>query len=148
MTILDRILETKRVELGESRKLRPLDEVAAAAEQLAAAGILVSLFIDPEVEQIQAAALPGVDMIELNTALYAEGKAGELARLKEAALASMAVGLEVAAGHGLTHHNLPPLVAHVPEIIEYNIGHSLIGRAVFVGLDRAVRDLVEIIRER
>ena len=61
---------------------------------------------------------------------------------------SVSTGLEVAAGHGLTHHNLPALVAHVPEIIEYNIGHSLVGRAVFVGLDRAVRDLVEIIRAR
>ncbi|HNC97373.1 MAG TPA: pyridoxine 5'-phosphate synthase, partial [Myxococcota bacterium] len=56
------------------------------------------------------------------------------------------LGLELAAGHGLTHHNLPDLVAAVPSIVEYNIGHSIIGRAVFVGLDRAVRDLLDLIR--
>jgi pyridoxine 5-phosphate synthase len=126
-------------------------EVAAAAEALASAGILVSLFVDPDVDQISASGLPGVDMIEINTASFAEAShsiGDELARLKVASLAAQSTGLEVAAGHGLTHHNLPALVAHVPEIIEYNIGHSLIGRAVFVGLDRAVRDLVEIIRAR
>jgi pyridoxine 5-phosphate synthase len=58
----------------------------------------------------------------------------------------MALGLEVAAGHGLTHHNLPALVEHVPEIVEYNIGHSLVSRSIFVGLDTAVRDLVQIIQ--
>ena len=56
------------------------------------------------------------------------------------------MGLEVAAGHGLTHHNLPLLVASAPEIVEYNIGHSIVSRAVFVGLDTAVRDLISIIR--
>ena len=56
------------------------------------------------------------------------------------------LGFEVAAGHGLTHHNLPPLVSAVPEIIEYNIGHSIIARSIFVGLDRAVQDIVALIR--
>jgi pyridoxine 5-phosphate synthase len=106
----------------------------------------VSLFIDPDPSQVAASAIPGVDMIELNTARYAEAGAAELERLAAATHLALDLGLEVAAGHGLTHHNLPALVHHIPEIVEYNIGHSLIGRAIFVGLDTAVRDLVEIIR--
>jgi len=85
-------------------------------------------------------------MIELNTARYAEHDPQDLDRLKAAAQQAESLGLEVAAGHGLTHHNLPALVSRVPEIVEYNIGHSLVGRAIFVGIDRAVSDLLEIIR--
>ena len=108
--------------------------------------IFVSLFIDPDEAQILASQIPGVDMIELNTARYCEGYEGELARIAKAAKIAHANNFEVAAGHGLTHHNLPRLVAFVPEIIEYNIGHSIVGRAIFVGLDRAVRDILSIIR--
>ncbi len=122
------------------------DAVASAAARLQAAGIRVSLFVDPVPDQVRASALPGVDMIELNTSVYAENDPSDLARIKAAAVLAQGLGLEVAAGHGLTHHNLPPLVAAVPEIVEYNIGHSIISRALFVGLDRAVRDLVDIIR--
>ncbi len=122
-------------------------EIRAACAELSAAGILVSLFIDPDLEQVAASALPGVDMIELNTARYAEeDPAEELKRLHAATVLGMSLGLEVAAGHGLTHLNLPALVEAVPEIVEYNIGHSLISRAVFVGLESAVRDLVVQIR--
>ncbi len=85
-------------------------------------------------------------MIELNTARYAEEGAADLKRLEDATHQAIALGLEVAAGHGLTHHNLPALVEHIPEIVEYNIGHSIVGRAIFIGLDQAVRDLVEIIQ--
>jgi pyridoxine 5-phosphate synthase len=122
-------------------------EIRAACAELSAAGILVSLFIDPDPEQVAASALPGVDMIELNTARYAEeDPAIELKRLHAATVLGMSLGIEVAAGHGLTHLNLPALVEAVPEIVEYNIGHSLISRAVFVGLESAVRDLVAQIR--
>lgn len=120
--------------------------IAAATRRLTDEGIAVSLFIDPDPAQVAASALPGVDMIELNTARYAEEGPEELGRLRAATLQAMALGLEVAAGHGLTHHNLPALVEYVPEIVEYNIGHSLIGRSIFVGLDTAVRDLVQIIQ--
>ena len=106
----------------------------------------MSLFIDPEDSQVAASELPGVDMIELNTSRYAEHDPSDLVRLRSAAQRAQEHGLEVAAGHGLTHHNLPDLVRQVPEIVEYNIGHSIVGRAIFVGLDRAVRDLLEIIR--
>ena len=122
------------------------DLIASTALQLANEGIHVSLFIDPEDEQVRASSLPGIDMIELNTSRYAEGEATDLERLRSAALLAEELGLELAAGHGLTHHNLPALVRHIPEIVEYNIGHSIIGRAVFVGLDTAVRDLLAIIR--
>ncbi len=109
-------------------------------------GIAVSLFIDPDPAQVEASAIPGVDMIELNTARYAEEGASDLDRLEAATKQAIGLGIEVAAGHGLTHHNLPALVERVPEIVEYNIGHSIISQAIFVGLDTAVRDLVEIIR--
>ena len=121
--------------------------VQAACVRLAAAGLKVSLFVDPDPAQIDASALPGVDMIELNTARYAEeGGDAELARLARATAAGRGAGLDVAAGHGLTHHNLGPLVLAAPDIVEYNIGHSVISRAIFVGLDRAVTDLLAIIR--
>jgi pyridoxine 5-phosphate synthase len=119
--------------------------IADFTAAMIAAGIRVSLFVDPTEDQIAASHLPGVDMVELNTAAYAEGGGTvELQRLSRAAIQAQALGLEVAAGHGLTHHNLPALVAAVPEIIEYNIGHSIIGRAVFTGLDQAVRDICRV----
>ena len=122
-------------------------EIRSGALELSEAGIGVSLFIDPDLEQVEISAMPGVDMIELNTARYAEDDpAVELVRLKNATDLGLGLGLEVAAGHGLTHLNLPALVEAVPEIVEYNIGHSIVSRAVFVGLDTAVRDLVTIIR--
>ena len=120
--------------------------IAHTTGRLREEGIAVSLFVDPEPEQISAACMHGVDMIELNTARYAEIGPADLDRLGAATRQAIALGLEVAAGHGLTHHNLPALVEQVPEIVEYNIGHSIVGRAIFVGLDQAVRDLVEIIR--
>ncbi len=120
--------------------------VGQAAARLVDAGIRVSAFVDPDERQVRACSEASYAAIELNTARYAEGAPGELDRLRRAALLARELGLEVAAGHGLTHHNLPALVAAVPEIIEYNIGHSIIGRAVFVGIDRAVRDILDLIR--
>lgn len=115
-----------------------------AITRLHAAGVRVSLFIDPEPAQLDAAAGWGsaVDMIELNTARYAEGHPDDLERLARACARGQALGLEVAAGHGLTHLNLRPLVQAVPDIVEYNIGHSIVSRAVFVGWETAIRDLV------
>ena len=118
------------------------DAILALHEQK----IHVSLFIDPEEAQIIASKIPNVDMIELNTARYCEGHPNEIERLKHAAKIARELGFEIAAGHGLTHHNLPPLVEAIPEIIEYNIGHSIVSRAIFVGLDQAVRDIIHIIR--
>ena len=103
----------------------------------------MALFIDPVDEVVRLSQLPGVDQIELNTAAYADepDTDHQLQRLRQATEVGWSRGLVVAAGHGLTHHNLPLLVQGVPDIVEYNIGHSLIARAIFVGLDQAVRDL-------
>jgi pyridoxine 5-phosphate synthase len=120
--------------------------VHKAVLRLRDARIGVSLFIDPEETQIRASTYEKVDMVELNTARFAEGHAGELERLREAAANAIAQKVEVAAGHGLTTHNLRALVDAVPDIVEYNIGHSIIANAVFVGLDRAVRDILELLR--
>lgn len=115
-------------------------EVAEAVAMLASADIRVSVFIDPEPDQIDAARMPGVDMVELNTAAWSEqGTLGELGRLAEAARVAEAAGFQLAAGHGLTLHNLRPLVAAAPAIEEYNIGHALIADAVFLGLETAVQ---------
>jgi len=123
-------------------------EVRGATERLAAAGIRVALFIDPIPEVVRLSAFEGIDQIELNTAAYADeaDTTHQISRLAHATTVGEEVGLVVAAGHGLTHINLPLLVANVPSIEEYNIGHSIVSRAVFVGFDRACRDLVEIIR--
>lgn len=107
--------------------------------------IAVSLFIDPILEQVEASNIPGVDMIEINTASYAEGDTQDITRIQTATERSESLGLTVAAGHGLTHLNLPLLCQEVPNIVEYNIGHSIVARAVFVGWESAVRDILDII---
>ncbi|MAA78969.1 MAG: pyridoxine 5'-phosphate synthase [Deltaproteobacteria bacterium] len=122
------------------------DLIRNVVQKISENKIYVSLFIDPDPLQINASVIKGIDMIEINTARYCEGHDEELQRIKDAAQQAQNLGFEVAAGHGLTHHNLPPLVSMVPEIIEYNIGHSIIARSIFVGLDKAVRDILAIIR--
>ena len=102
------------------------------------AGIKVSLFIAADDVQIERSRVIGGRQIELHTGEYAHGKEGELERLRTGAARAHRLGLEVAAGHGLTQDNVPSLVA-IPEIVELNIGHAVIGDAVFVGLREAVR---------
>jgi pyridoxine 5-phosphate synthase len=122
------------------------EAVAGFTAAMIGSGIHVSLFIDPDPGQIDASALPGVDMVELNTAAYSEhGTERELVRLQEACARARALGLDVAAGHGLTHHNLGALVERVPDIAEYNIGHAIIANAVFMGLEGAVRAILSIL---
>lgn len=121
-------------------------EVVEFVKRLSGAGILVSLFIDPTEAQVEASRMPGVDMVELNTAAYAEsGKAWELDRLAAATAAARGLGMMAAAGHGLTLHNLRPLVLAAPDIEEYNIGHALISDAVFLGLETSVRRYRELL---
>lgn len=115
------------------------EAVGAFAAVLAAAGIRISLFIDPTEAQVAASVLPGVDMVELNTASYAEnGGARAIERLAVAGRLARERGLDLAAGHGLTLLNLPALVLGAPGIVEYNIGHALISDAVFLGLGASV----------
>jgi len=104
----------------------------------------VALFIAPDPAQIDAAKRSGAPVIELHTGTYADAtgsaQARELERLASAAKRAAALGLEVHAGHGLTYNNVMP-VAAIPEIVELNIGHCIIARAIFTGLDAAVRDM-------
>lgn len=112
--------------------------------------ILVSLFIAPVKEQIDAAKKTGADFVELHTGEYANarGKAVDmqLERLRAAAGFAHDLGLKINAGHGLNYRNLKP-VAMIDEIEEFSIGHSLIGHAVFVGMERAVKEMIEILKE-
>jgi pyridoxine 5-phosphate synthase len=107
-------------------------------------GIKVSLFVDPEPDQIIASARIGADMIELHTGAFANaapaGGEGECVLLRDAAILAHGEGLQVNAGHGITMINLPKLMG-VPHLAELNVGHHLIARAVFVGLSRAIRDM-------
>jgi pyridoxine 5-phosphate synthase len=114
------------------------DELASRVQALVAAGITVSLFIAADAPQIDRSRAVGAAQIELHTGEYAHGREGELARLAAGAKHARALGLEVAAGHGLTQDNVPALVA-IPEIVELNIGHAIIADAVFAGLREAVR---------
>ncbi len=118
------------------------DWIARVVGRLSEARIRVSLFIAPDPEQIRAARTVGAPVIELHTGAYAhaEGDAAELQRLAEAAALAANLGLEVHAGHGLTFDNVGP-VAALPEIAELNIGHFLVGEAIFIGVEAAIREM-------
>jgi pyridoxine 5-phosphate synthase len=103
-----------------------------------AAGIRVSMFVDPDPAQLRASAAVGAAVVELHTGAYAEGREGELDRLREGALLAASLGLEVHAGHGLTYDNVGP-VAAIPEVVELNIGHFMMGQALLDGLPAVVR---------
>ena len=122
--------------------------VADAVERLGGAGIRVSLFVDPDPIQLRAAAEVGAPVIELHTGTYAdregESRGQELSRLYDACVLANELGLGVNAGHGLNLGNVQP-VARLPHMTELNIGHSIIARAIFVGLERAIREMKELI---
>lgn len=124
-------------------------EVGRAVSRLRDAGIRTSLFIDPEPDAIHASGQLGVEAIELHTGEYANARGAEreaqLHRAARAAALGRSLGLAVHAGHGLTYLNVGPLAA-IAEIEELNIGHSIVSHAVFVGLERAVREMVEVVR--
>ncbi len=113
------------------------------------AGITVSLFVDPDLEQLKASARAKADYVEIHTGTYCDAKGKEqvveLAKIEEAIRAGKKLGLGVNAGHGLNYQNTRQVVA-LRGVEEYNIGHSIIARAVLVGLDRAVREMVELVR--
>jgi pyridoxine 5-phosphate synthase len=119
--------------------------LAALAAQFRAAGVRVSLFIDPEPAQVEAAARTGAEMVELHTGRFANAAPGaardaEVASLAAAARLAHRLGLQVNAGHGITTPNLPALFA-VPHLVELNVGHHLVSRAVVVGLRAAVAEM-------
>ena len=138
--------------------LKNFDQVAAATNSLSESGIYVSIFVDPDISQIDAAKKAGARQIELCTAEYAEltlssrashgvgeeKAAAEIRRLRDAAAHASSIGLIVAAGHGLTTRNVGALAA-IPEITEFNIGHHIISRSIFIGLDAAIREMIDAI---
>ncbi len=127
-----------------------LKKVKDASKKLKDSGIKVSLFIDPEIRQLEAAVSAGAGIVELHTGRYAEefltGTAAEeeLEKIKEMVTAGMEMGLMVASGHGLTYENVAP-VARVNGMCELNIGHSVISNSVFMGIREAVRRMKELI---
>ncbi len=126
------------------------DRVKAAVSRLQASGIRVSLFIDPEPAQLDAAQAAGARIVELHTGAYAEAEvdkqAHEYVRIRDAAVHGHALGLRVNAGHGLHFGNVQRIAA-IPEIAELNIGHALVAEAVFMGWQPAIQEMKRLMRE-
>jgi pyridoxine 5-phosphate synthase len=127
------------------------DAVGKALQRLRACAVQVSLFIDPDPRQIEMAKVLGAKAIEIQTARYAEARGPaqrqrELDLLQEAAETARQLGLHVHLGHGLNYENVRPVV-QIPGVEELNIGHSIVSRAVLVGMERAVREMKEAIRD-
>lgn len=127
------------------------EKVADAIKRLSLAGIKVSLFIDPDHEQINAADRVGAPFIEIHTGAYADAEdeqaqEKEFVRIRDAVTYAASKGLKVNAGHGLHYHNVQRIAA-LPELYELNIGHAIIGRAVFSGLAAAVEEMKRLMRE-
>jgi pyridoxine 5-phosphate synthase len=124
------------------------DTMSPVVKALKEGGILVTAFLDPDLSQIKEAARLGFDAVEIHTGEYANASRAErsvkLGAVKDASTAARKYGLHVHAGHGLTYHNVRPIV-QIPEVEELNIGHSIVSRAVFVGIERAVREMVALL---
>lgn len=127
------------------------EKIADAIKRLSLAGIKVSLFIDPDHEQINAADRVGAPFIEIHTGAYADAEdemaqEKEFVRIRDAVVYAASKGLKVNAGHGLHYHNVQRIAA-LPQLYELNIGHAIIGRAVFSGLAPAVEEMKRLMRE-
>ena len=143
------IVPEKREEITTEGGLDVVGGQATLAKLIArlnAAGIVVSLFVDPEPAQLRAAVAVGAAAVELHTGAYANGKPGELERLRAAAALTGKIGLECHAGHGLTYAKVGP-VAALPEVRELNIGHYLMGEALLVGLPETIRHMKELMEK-
>ena len=150
------LVPERREEITTEGGLQMTTAVSDAAIRLGEAGIRASLFIDPDADVIRAAADLGVPAVELHTGEFAESwkrrhqRDGEqemrtqVQRIRDAAALASSLGLAVHAGHGLTYEYVP-LVASIPEIEELNIGHSVVSRALFTGMEQAVREMKDII---
>jgi pyridoxine 5-phosphate synthase len=125
-------------------------EVAATVRRLKDAGIRVSLFIAPDPAAVRASVQCGADQVEIHTGFYADAhglrREEELARVREAVEAGRKLGIAVAAGHGLDYANVRA-ICRIPAVQELNIGHSIVARALFVGIDQAVREMITTLRE-
>ena len=127
---------------GQFNRLAPI------VSELVKAGIRVSMFIEPDTAQLDASRALGAPVVELHTGAYAHAHGGEveLKKIREAAAYGASIGLEVHAGHGLTYENVKPIAA-IPQIQELNIGHFLIGEAVFIGLEQSIRTMRRLMDE-
>ncbi|HXV22223.1 MAG TPA: pyridoxine 5'-phosphate synthase [Desulfuromonadales bacterium] len=149
------LVPEKRAELTTEGGLDVMQQRQALlkpVELLRQAGIIVSLFIDPDLEQIKAAHRLGAEVIEIHTGNYcdavsSEVRRNELARIEAAVRGGRKLGLGISAGHGLDYRNVGAVVA-LGGIEEYNIGHSIVSRAVLVGMEQAVREMVALVRGR
>lgn len=126
------------------------EPVRQAIKELKKVGIITAVFIEPDEAMVKSVPHCGADAIEFNTGKYSEARSpaelsNEIARLKNAARFAKSLGIEVHAGHGLNYHNLGP-VCSISEIEELNIGHSIISRAIFVGMERAVKDMIGLMK--
>lgn len=146
------IVPEKRQELtteGGLDVVSQLDRAIKFVKPLNDAGIVVSLFINPNIEQINAAHKTGAEFIELHTGRFSESFGGkyeedEFVKLKDASIYAQSLGLKVNAGHGLNYQNVHRM-KEIPNLVELNIGHTIISRAIFVGLENAVREMSELI---
>ena len=125
------------------------DAIRKVVKTLKDDDIVVSLFIDPDVDQVRAAHRVEADVVEIHSGRYcdarlAQDRRRELARMVDAAKAAAKLGIQVAAGHGLNYQNVLPVVA-ITEIEELNIGHAIVGHAIMVGMERAVREMKELL---
>ena len=125
--------------------LKYFDSVQRACARCAEAGIRVSLFVDADEKQLDAAKAAGAPVVEIHTGKYADAtsvpqQAQELARIQRAAAHAHGLGLQVNAGHGLNYHNVQPIVA-IPNVCELNIGHAIVAEALFIGLEQAVKKM-------
>jgi len=124
--------------------------IEETVNMLHASNIVVSLFIDPAIDQIKASTRTGADYVELHTGKFANADdeniyIEELEKLRSMALAASKLGLRVSAGHGLNYQNVRD-VSRIPQIEELNIGHSIMAKAIMVGMERAVREMTDLIR--
>lgn len=125
--------------------VRYFEQVKHACSKCAEAGIRVSLFIDPDEKQLDAAKTAGAPVVEIHTGKYADAmsvpeQTHELERIKRAVTYGHSLGLQINAGHGLNYHNVQPIVA-IPHISELNIGHAIVAEALFIGLEQAVKKM-------
>ena len=147
------LVPEKRMELtteGGLDVVRHFAKIQKAVGTLSDRGIDVSLFVDPQSNQIKSAQKTGAGIVELHTGVYATARTSaqrsrELKKLRDMAQLAASLGLMVSAGHGLKYHNTRA-VAQLEHIEELNIGHSIISRAVFVGLEKAVREMVQLVK--
>ncbi len=149
------IVPEKRQEItteGGLNVLEQEDHLINVGHRIKENGILLSLFIDPDPAQVEASRRVGADSIELNTGPYSEAanideKKQQIALLKKAAIQAHEFGLGVFAGHGLTQENISAIVRNVPWIEELNIGHHIVSRSIYVGMEQSVKDMIYSIKK-